>query len=93
MSYRILDLVRERANERDWELIFDSGPNGDQRTMVWEHRCPEEAGQPVELEVTFNVDGRVVQTEKRQGGKWYERTTPTDEFASTEVHLETLSMI
>ncbi|MUL80345.1 MULTISPECIES: hypothetical protein [unclassified Mycolicibacterium] len=93
MSYHVMDLVRERANERDWELIFDSGPNSDLRTIVWEHPCPEEAGQPVELEITFNIDGRVVQTEKRQDGQWCHRTTPTDEFASTDVHLETLSMI
>ncbi|MDH6193453.1 nitrogen fixation protein FixH [Mycobacterium frederiksbergense] len=93
MSYHVMDLVRERAIERDWELIFDSGPNGDRRTIVWEHPCREEAGQPVELEITFNTDGRVVHTEKRRDGKWCHRTTPTDEFASTDVHLETLSMI
>lgn len=93
MSYHVMDLVCERANERDWELIFDSGPNGDLRTVVWEHPCQEEIGQPVELEITFNIDGRIVQTEKRRDGKWCQRTTPTDEFASTEVHLETLTMI
>ncbi|MDV3125142.1 hypothetical protein M1247_09500 [Mycobacterium sp. 21AC1] len=92
MSYHVMDLVRERANERDWELIFDSGPNNDQRTIVWEHPCPSGAGEPFELEVTFNVDGRVVQTEKRKNGKWCQRTA-TAEFASTKVHLETLSMI
>ncbi|OMC34913.1 hypothetical protein A5740_08975 [Mycobacterium sp. GA-1841] len=93
MTYHVMDLVCERANERDWELIFDSGPNTDQRTIVWEHMSPDETGQPVELEITFNVDGRVVQTEKRQGGRWCQRTTPTSDYASTEVHLETLSMI
>lgn len=93
MSYHVMDLVRDRANERDWELIFDSGPNSERRTIVWEHRCLEDAGKPVELEITFNVDGRVVQTEKRQDGRLCQRTTPTDEFASTEVHLETLGMI
>lgn len=93
MSYHVMDLVCERANERDWELIFDSGPNGDLRTIVWEHRCPEGVGQPLELEITFNVDGRIVQTEKRQDGQWHQRTTPIVEFASTEIHLETLSMI
>lgn len=93
MSYRIIDLVRERANECDWELIFDSGPNSDPRTIVWERRHLEGSGEPVELEITFNVDGRVVQTVKRQDGTWFQRTTPTDEFASTTVHLETLSMI
>lgn len=93
MSYHVMDLVCERANEQDWELIFDSGPNGDERTIVWEQRCPQEAGQPLELEITFNVDGRVIQTEKRQDGKWHQSTTPTLEFASTAVHLETLSMI
>ncbi|MBU9764633.1 hypothetical protein FR943_12335 [Mycobacterium sp. TNTM28] len=93
MSYHVIDLVRERANERDWELIFDSGPNSDRRTIVWEHPCPGQTGQPMELEVTFNVDGRVVQTEKRQDGVWCQRTSPTDGFASTTVHLETLSMM
>lgn len=93
MTYHVMDLVCERANERDWELIFDSGPNSDQRTIVWEHRFMVSVGQPVELEITFNVDGRVVQTERRQDGKTCQRTTPTDEFASTKVHLETLSMI
>ncbi|OBC08578.1 hypothetical protein A5784_06865 [Mycobacterium sp. 852013-50091_SCH5140682] len=93
MSYHVMDLVCERANERDWELIFDSGPNGDWRTIVWEQRRSEGAGEPLELEITFNVDGRIVQTEKRQDGKWHQRTTPADEFASTAVHLEALSMI
>ncbi|WP_458315633.1 hypothetical protein [Mycolicibacterium brisbanense] len=93
MSYHVMDLVCERANERDWELIFDSGPNGDRRTIVWEQRFSEGTGEPVELEITFNVDGRIVQTEKRQDGKWHQRTTPADEFASTAVHLESLSMI
>jgi hypothetical protein len=93
MSYHVMDLVCERANERDWELIFDSGPNGDWRTIVWEQRCTEGAGEPLELEITFNVDGRIVQTEKRQDGKWHQRCAPADEFASTAVHLEALSMI
>ncbi|MGV0742282.1 hypothetical protein [Mycolicibacterium sp. XJ870] len=93
MSYEILDLVRERANERDWELIFDSGPNGDIRTMVWEHPCPDQTGQLMELEITFNTDGRVVRTEKRRGGKWCQRTTPATGFGSTEVCIETLGMI
>lgn len=93
MSYQVMDLVCERANERDWQLIFDSGPNSDQRTIVWEHPCLPDTGQPFELEITFNVDGRVVQTEKRKDGKWCQRTTATAEFASTQVHLETLSMI
>ena len=93
MSYHVMDLVRERANERDWELIFDSGPNSDRRTIIWEHQGLDDAGQPVELEITFNVDGRIVRTEKRQEGLWCRRTTPADEFGSTEIHLETLSMI
>ncbi|MGV9800598.1 hypothetical protein ACWDTP_21375 [Mycobacterium sp. NPDC003449] len=93
MTYHVMDLVCERANERDWELIFDSGPNGDRRTIVWEHRRLESAGQPVELEITFNVDGRVVQTERRQDGKSCQRVLPTDGFASTAIHIETLSMI
>ena len=88
-----MDLVRERADEQNWEMIFDSGPNGDRRTIVWEHLCPEPAGQLLELEVTFNADGRIVHSEKRRDGKWYQRTTPLDGFASTEVHLETLRMI
>lgn len=93
MCYEILDLVRERANEKDWELIFDSGPNGDRRTVIWEHPCSDGTGPPIELEITFSADGRVVGTQKRRDGQWCRRTGPSDGFASTEVCIQTLRMI
>jgi hypothetical protein len=93
MSYEMLDLVRERANEKDWELIFDSGPNGDRRTIIWEHPCLDKRGRSMELEISFNADGRIVRSEKRRDGKWYQRTNPTDGFTSTEVYIATLKMI
>ncbi|MBP2453015.1 hypothetical protein [Mycolicibacterium lutetiense] len=93
MSYQVIDLVRERADEHHWELVFDSDPNRDLRTTVWEHRHPAETGQPIELETAFSPDGRIVSSERRRGGITHKCIKSTDAFGSTEVYLEALQMI
>ena len=93
MSYQVIDLVRERADEHHWELVFDSDPNRDLRTTVWEHRHPAETGQPIELETAFSPDGRIIFSERRRGGVPHKRVKPAHAFASTDVCLAALQMI
>ncbi len=94
MHYEMLDLVRERANEKDWDLIFDSGPNTDFRTMVWEHpMLSVAAGLITELEIGFSPDGRIIFSERRRGGVAYQCISTSDAFCSTDVYLEALQMI
>lgn len=93
MTYAVMDLVHERAGERAWELVFDSGPNGDRRTIVWEQPQPSPDGQPIELEIAFSPDGRILFSERRRGGITDERTAATGVFASTEICLQALRMI
>jgi hypothetical protein len=92
MCYEMLDLVRERANEKDWDLIFDSGPNADYRTLVWEHPLASAAGPAMELEIRFGPDGRIVFSEQRRGGVAHQHIGSTDAFTSTDVYLEALQM-
>lgn len=93
MHYEILDLVRERANEKDWDLIFDSGPNAEYRTMVWEHPLLSASGVATELEIGFSPDGRIVFSERRLGGVAHTRIKPTSAFVSTDLCLAALQMI
>lgn len=93
MHYEILDLVRERANEKDWDLIFDSGPNAEFRTMVWEHPLLSATGVATELEIGFSPDGRIIFSERRRGGVPHKRLKPTSAFASTDLCLAALAMI
>ncbi len=92
MSYHVLDLVHERANEKDWDLIFDSGPNAEFRTMVWEHPLLSTAGQAIELEIGFSPDGRIIFSERRRGGIAHQRIS-TVAFTSTDVYVRALQMI
>jgi hypothetical protein len=93
MRYEMLDLVRERANEKDWDLIFDSGLSTEYRTMVWDHPLLSAAGLAMELEIVFSPDGRIVSSERRRGGITHKCIKSTDAFGSTEVYLEALQMI
>ncbi|WP_029111122.1 hypothetical protein [Mycobacterium sp. URHD0025] len=93
MQYEMLDLVRERANEKDWDLIFDSGPQAEYRTMVWEHPVLSSTGVATELEIGFSPDGRIVFSERRRGGIAHKRVKPTTAFASTDIYLAALAMI
>lgn len=93
MHYEMLDLVRERANEKDWDLIFDSGPSAEYRTMVWEHPLLSATGVVTELEIGFSPDGRIVFSERRRGGVPHKRVKPDHAFASTDVCLAALQMI
>lgn len=93
MHYEMLDLVRERANEKDWDLIFDSGPRAEYRTMVWEHPLLSASGVATELEIGFSPDGRIVFSERRRGGIAHHRIKPTTAFASTDIYLAALEMI
>ncbi|MCV7067460.1 hypothetical protein H7H51_20395 [Mycolicibacterium farcinogenes] len=92
MHYEILDLVRERANEKDWDLIFDSGPNSEYRTMVWEHPLLSATGVAAELEIAFSPDGRIIFSERRRDGIAHTCVASTDVF-STDICLEALRMI
>lgn len=93
VHYEMLDLVRERANEKDWDLIFDSGPNAEYRTMVWEHPALSATGVVTELEIGFSPDGRIIFSERRRGGVAHKRVKPNNAFASTDVCLAALQMI
>lgn len=93
MHYEMFDLVRERANEKDWDLIFDSGPNAEFRTMVWEHPLLSARGVATELEIGFSPDGRIIFSERRLGGVAHKRLKPTNAFASTDLYLAALQMI
>ncbi|MGW4095647.1 hypothetical protein [Mycobacterium sp. NPDC004974] len=93
MHYEMFDLVRERANEKDWDLIFDSGPNAEYRTMVWEHPLLSATGVATELEIGFSPDGRIIFSERRLGGVAHKRIKPTSAFASTDLYLAALEMI
>lgn len=93
MHYEMFDLVRERANEKDWDLIFDSGPNAEFRTMVWEHPLLSARGVATELEIGFSPDGRIIFSERRRGGVAHKRLKPTNAFASTDLYLAALQMI
>lgn len=92
MSYEMLDLVCERANEKDWHLIFDSGPNTEYRTIVWEHPLLSTAGLVAELEIAFSPDGRIVSSERRHGGVSHQHVSSTGAF-TTDVCVEALQMI
>ncbi|MED5811657.1 hypothetical protein VST63_04735 [Mycolicibacterium sp. 050232] len=93
VHYEMVDLVRERANEKDWDLIFDSGPNAEYRTMVWEHPLLSATGVVTELEIGFSPDGRIIFSERRRGGVAHKRVKPTSTFASTDLYLAALKMI
>lgn len=105
-TYDMLDLVRERAFERDWEPIFD-GPNGDSTVLIWEKHyhfthhaalngksLPDRVVTELhELEIHFTPDGRIGWSEKRRDGEPYHRNQVGDPFGSTDVQIETLRMI
>ncbi|MDH6246683.1 hypothetical protein [Mycobacterium sp. OTB74] len=93
MSYRVIDLVYERANEKDWDLIFDSGPNGDLQTVIWEHPLLSAAGLVTELEIVFSPDGRIISAEKRHGETSYRRISSPDTFTSTDICVRTLQLM
>lgn len=93
MTYHIIDLVRERANEKDWDLIFDSGPHGDCRTLIWEHPILTATGRVAELKITFSPDGRLTSAEQRYDGIPCRRVNFPTSFASTDVCIEVLQMI
>lgn len=93
MSYRVVDLVYERANEKDWYLIFDSGPSGDRHTVIWEHPLLTAAGLVAELEVVFSPDGRIISAETRHGDATYRRISSPDAFTSTDVCVQTLQLM
>lgn len=93
MTYQVMDLVCERANEQDWILIFDSGPNADLRTVIWEHPLPSAAGLVTELEIVFSPDGRILSAERRDGGISCHRVSSPHAFTTTDVCVETLQMI
>lgn len=88
MSYALMDLVCERANEKDWCLIFDSGPHTDLRTIIWEYPLLTPDGQVTELEMVFSPDGRLMLAEKRRG----DLTAAIDVgvIAGTDVYIEAL---
>ena len=93
MSYHVIDLVHERANEKDWDLIFDSGPNGDLQTVIWEHPLLSAAGLVTELEIVFSPDGRIISAEKRHGETSYRRISSPDTFTSTDICVRTLQLM
>lgn len=93
MAYHVVDLVCERANEKDWMLIFDTGGNGDLRTIIWEHPVPSAAGLVVELEIVFSPDGRILSCERRHGGLAHHRVSSPRAFTTTDVCVEALQMI
>lgn len=90
MTYQFIDLVCERANEKDWCLIFDSGPYTDQRTIIWEYPLMTVPGEVTELEITFSPDGRIVCAEKRRGDT---ARTRIDAVVSTDVCIEALELM
>ena len=95
-TYEIIDLVRERAMVKDWELIFDSGPVDRGRVVIWEKSTISRVTEKVamdELEVHFSPDGRIQRSELRSDGLWHHRNHICDDFGSTDVQIETLRMI
>ena len=91
MSYALIDLVCERANEKDWCLIFDSGPYTELRTIIWEYPLMSQDGLVTELEMTFSPDGRLVAAEKRRGD--LTAHIGAGVFACTDVFIEALALM
>ena len=91
MSYTLMDLVCERANEKDWCLIFDSGPRTDMRTMIWEYPLLTPRGEVTELEMVFGPDGRLLLAEKRRGTMV--AAIDVGVIAGTDVCIEALGLM
>ena len=88
--YEMLQLAQERADEKHWELIFDSGPRSACRTIVWER--PGAGGTAVELVMVFGPDGRITLSERRVDGIPHACITVADDNTSTDLYLQALQM-
>jgi hypothetical protein len=90
MSYTVLDLVRERALQNDWEPKYEQ-ILGNSTVLVWEMESL--LGRFFELEIHFDEHGRIIFSEKRHDGEVVYRSHVDEVLTSTDVQIATLSMI